>query len=321
MVKSIVSPDPSGDTFPSPARRRWRRGDRLGSGAVGTVYQAFFENDGSFAAAKQVRIDRRHSSDALAATLREFEIMSKLPAHPNIVRLLGCQIDRLDEEGGSEAPLVPSSSEDDEGPAEALTLFTELQPGGSIESLVKRYGPLLEITVRNYTQQMLNGLDFLHSHGFMHRDIKGSNALVSANGDIKLADFGTVVDISPDLLKELEKHSVVAKEARVNSVRRAEDRNEESCCLPCFGSSGISSPQSSNGSQQTAPATTPSLRSGAPLGRLISKTPVGTPRFMAPEILKSQPYGSKADIWSLGCTVIEMASGRPPWSESCAVPS
>ncbi|XP_024532993.1 mitogen-activated protein kinase kinase kinase 3 [Selaginella moellendorffii] len=48
----------------------------------------------------------------------------------------------------------------------------------------------------------------------------------------------------------------------------------------------------------------------------------GSPYWMAPEILKSRcsGYDLSVDIWSLGCTVIEMAQARPPWSDYEAVP-
>lgn len=47
----------------------------------------------------------------------------------------------------------------------------------------------------------------------------------------------------------------------------------------------------------------------------VTRSFKGSPFWMAPEVVRQQGHGWPADIWSVGCTVLEMATGRPPWSE------
>jgi len=131
-----------------------------------------------------------------------------------------------------------------------LHLFMEFMPGGSLSDHIRRSKNkvLSEHESSGYTKQMLEGVTFLHSQNIIHRDIKGSNVLLDAKGNVKLADF--------ELLKSIQK-----------------------------------------------------IGSKADL-----KSAWGTVYYMAPEIFYDQAYGQKADIWSLGCTVIEMLTGKPPLS-------
>ncbi|GJP40203.1 hypothetical protein CLOM_g24480 [Closterium sp. NIES-68] len=46
----------------------------------------------------------------------------------------------------------------------------------------------------------------------------------------------------------------------------------------------------------------------------------GTPCWMAPEVVAGGDIGAACDVWSLGCTVIELLTGKPPWSSQCADP-
>ena len=93
-------------------------------------------------------------------------LLSRLQ-HPNIVRYIGT-----------------------ERSAEFLYIFLEYVPGGSIASLLERFGRFEESVMSVYTRQILIGLDYLHAQRTVHRDIKGANILVEKSGRIKLADFG-----------------------------------------------------------------------------------------------------------------------------------
>jgi mitogen-activated protein kinase kinase kinase len=45
-----------------------------------------------------------------------------------------------------------------------------------------------------------------------------------------------------------------------------------------------------------------------------AKSMKGTPYWMAPEAIRRTVHNWQADMWSVGCTVIELATGKPPWS-------
>ncbi|XWS58204.1 hypothetical protein CRYUN_Cryun08bG0014500 [Craigia yunnanensis] len=222
---SSPSPSPS-----PPPPIRWRKGELIGSGAFGRVYMGMNLDSGELLAVKEVLIAANSASEEKAqAHVRELEEEVKLLknlSHPNIVRYLGT----VREE-------------------ETLNILLEFVPGGSISSLLGKFGPFPEAVIRTYTKQLLLGLEYLHNNGIMHRDIKGANILVDNKGSIKLADFGA--------------------------------------------------------SKQVVELATVS---GA-------KSMKGTPYWMAPEVILQTGHSFSADIWSVGCTVIEMATGKPPWSQ------
>jgi serine/threonine protein kinase len=63
-------------------------------------------------------------------------------------------------------------------------------PGGDLFSLLQHHGALPEEATQTYAFQIAHALSYLHSLGIIHRDLKPDNILISAEGTLKLTDFG-----------------------------------------------------------------------------------------------------------------------------------
>lgn len=205
-------------------QRRFTLGKQIGEGSFGKVFEAM--NDmGIIVAVK--RMNFLNKSAEIDDLLSEIDLMRGL-SHPNIVEYLGAIVD---------------------ADQCCLYIFQEWVSRGSVQALLKDLGPFPPSVVRNYTRQILHGLEYLHEQKIVHRDIKGGNILVHNDGNVKLADFGASKKIGMD-------------------------------CTVDDGSA-------------------------------IK----GTPYFMAPEVLSQGHYGRKGDIWAVGCTMIQMFTGEPPWKD------
>ena len=70
-----------------------------------------------------------------------------------------------------------------------MNIVLEYVENGSLDSMLKKFGKIPENLVQRYAFQVLQGLEYLHSKGIIHRDIKGANILTTKDGGVKLADF------------------------------------------------------------------------------------------------------------------------------------
>lgn len=72
----------------------------------------------------------------------------------------------------------------------SVYLVMEYMVGGDLKSLLAVYGFMEEPMAAFYIAEVCLALEYLHSHGIVHRDIKPDNMLLSKEGHVKLTDFG-----------------------------------------------------------------------------------------------------------------------------------
>eukprot|EP00756_Hemistasia_phaeocysticola_P005295 Hpha_TRINITY_DN13258_c0_g1::TRINITY_DN13258_c0_g1_i1::g.155022::m.155022 len=220
----------SSTTTQSPSSRR-RSGtipykvgtELLGAGGFGKVYLGMNRASGELLAVKQVPLAGLVTTPEVQQLQQEIDVLSTL-RHGNIVQYHGA--DRT---------------------SDGLVILLEYVPGGSVASLLRKFGAFNESVARAYMAQIVVGLRFLHHHSVIHGDLKAANILVTQSGKAKVSDFGA-------------------------SCKALEGQQE---------------------------------------GRRLQ----GTPAWMAPEAVREGGNSMASDMWSLGCTFVEMVSARNPWSE------
>src|SRR3979411_2905297 len=135
----------------------------IGSGGFGTVYLA---EDTWIDKKVALKVPHKQGVD-FGELLREPRLLATLN-HPNIVRIL--------------------TAEKQEN---VFFIVMEFVPGQTLEALLVRDGALNLGLALDYTCQICNAVDHAHRQGILHRDLRPSNVLVTQNGLLKVADFGT----------------------------------------------------------------------------------------------------------------------------------
>ncbi|TFY82248.1 hypothetical protein EWM64_g1769 [Hericium alpestre] len=164
-------------------------------------------------------------------------------------------------------------------------LAMEYVPGGDFRTLLNNSGVLKEEHARFYISEMFAAVRELHKLGYLHRDLKPENFLVDGTGHVKLTDFGLATGaLNP---KRIESLKIKLDKVKDNQIVHRSTMERRSI-----------------------------YRSIRNMDPRYADSIVGSPDYMAPEVLRGKPYTYSVDYWSLGCILFEFLAGFPPFSGS-----
>ena len=145
----------------------YSKGDKLGEGTYGSVYQARDKETGRIVALKRVKEQSFESEGMPQTSIREIALLRRL-RHPHIVSLIEVVV-------GSRADSV-------------FLVFEYC--AHELAALIDALPPFPLPEVKCLILQLLGAVAYLHANGILHRDLKMSNLLLTAEGMLKLCDFG-----------------------------------------------------------------------------------------------------------------------------------
>ncbi|KAK5020259.1 hypothetical protein LTR60_000682 [Cryomyces antarcticus] len=193
-----------------------------------------------------------------------------------------------------------------------LYLVMEYMIGGDFLGLLLREDVLDEGVARWYVAEMIMCVEEAHRMGWIHRDVKPDNFLISASGHLKISDFGLAFDghwahnqsyYTNHRYSLMEKLSI---EVQGDEQDRDDDQKEKNSSRVARV---INKGRARHGKRTTEDEEV--KREGIlnwrnrTENRKLAKSVVGTSQYMAPEVIKGDVYDGRCDWWSIGIILYE----------------
>ncbi|WBW70955.1 serine/threonine protein kinase Ppk31 [Schizosaccharomyces osmophilus] len=202
--------------------------------------------------------------------------------------------------------------------------------GGDCQTLVEKLGSLPEQWVQKYVAELLEAVEILHRLDIIHRDIKPANMLIDHNGHIRLADLGlsdnkdrridgdTFYQEKINQLKEIPHEGarkqlieVLNDQAR-NEIDLTKRKTNEEEFDPFQRLIDVDFGNLNRAMSQVFRAR---LKVNFPGELKSGKSIIGTPNYMAPEVLSGME-SPMSDMWAIGCVLFEMLTGKIPFQSN-----